>query len=91
MFPHEWQLLEVVVLESQYAIPTTTGLTTYVQKLLQRINDLIRLDVPEDVNDFTMLGCLLWINNISKGIRRARRDDVLSVGRRLRLGNNDGG
>lgn len=66
----EGQLLEVVV----------------THHFLKRVDDLVCLDMPEDIDDFSMLGLSFWIDHIPQSKRFAGRCDIFTSRLPLRFG-----
>jgi hypothetical protein len=79
----ERQLCEVVVLfwDEYMCLTKSLSYYSYTQQLLQRVDDLVGLNVPEDVDDLAMAPLLVRIDDIPQCERLPRGNDSLSCGR----------
>lgn len=75
--------------KSQYEGRPKKEESTDIQQLLQRVDDLVRLGVAEDVDDLAVPGLPLGIHEVSQRVRLQGRGHMLCGWLRPRLGIQD--
>lgn len=86
----EGELVEVVVLSRVRDDLAEDGTASYMHQLLQRVDDLVRLDVAEDVDDLAVARLPLWVDDIAQRewLPRVRVELACCRSPRLRVEDN---